>query len=74
MTIIMKLAKLAFIPVLFFCVVTTSHGQEVGFGVKGGLNLSSLNLEDPEASYDSRTGYHLGLFFEREIRQSGHPA
>ena len=58
----MKLAKLAFIPVLFFCVVTTSHGQEVGFGVKGGLNLSSLNLEDPEASYDSRTGYHLGLF------------
>lgn len=58
----MKLLTHAFISFLFFCILSKSQGQDVGFGVKGGLNLSSLNLEDPEASYDSRTGYHLGIF------------
>ena len=58
----MKFLKHAFICLLIFCTLSTSNGQSVGFGVKGGINLSSLNLEDPEASYDSRTGYHLGIF------------
>lgn len=58
----MKFAKHTFICLSFFCILSTARAQEVGFGIKGGLNLSTLNLEDPEASYDSRTGYHLGLF------------
>ena len=58
----MKLLRHACICFSFLCLVSTSFCQGVGFGVKGGLNLSSLNLEDPEASYDSRTGYHLGVF------------
>lgn len=57
----MKFTKHA-IVFLFFLGTLSTYGQDVGFGVKAGLNLSSLNLEDPEASYDSRTGYHAGLF------------
>lgn len=39
------------------------YAQETAFGIKGGLNLSTINLDDAEASYDSRTGYHAGIFF-----------
>jgi hypothetical protein len=35
---------------------------QVAFGIKGGLNLTTLNVEDPELSYDSRTGFHAGIF------------
>jgi hypothetical protein len=37
------------------------HAQ-VAFGLKGGLNLSTLNLKDAQSTYDSRTGYHAGIF------------
>ncbi len=37
-------------------------GQETAFGLKGGLNLSTLSIDDAEASYNSRTGYHAGIF------------
>lgn len=36
---------------------------QTSFGLKGGLNLSTLNVADPAATYDSKTGYHLGIFF-----------
>ncbi len=45
--------------------------QETAFGIKGGLNLSTLNLEDPEASYDSRTGYHFGVFLREKFDKIG---
>lgn len=35
---------------------------QVAFGLKGGLNLTTLNVEDPELSYQSRSGYHAGVF------------
>jgi hypothetical protein len=38
-----------------------ANGQ-VAFGFKGGLNLTTLNVEDPELSYESRSGYHAGVF------------
>lgn len=41
---------------------TVPASGQVAFGLKGGLNLTTLNIEDPELSYDSRTGYHAGLF------------
>jgi hypothetical protein len=43
-------------------VFSTTYSQEVGFGLKGGVNLSTLDIEDPEASYASKTGFHAGLF------------
>jgi hypothetical protein len=49
-----------FIVSLFF---TTQQGMaQVAFGLKGGLNLTSLKVDDPEASYNSRAGYHAGVF------------
>ncbi len=37
---------------------------QIDFGIKGGLNLGKLILSDPEASYQSKTGYHAGIFFQ----------
>lgn len=53
-----------FIPVtvlLFLLISVSSHGQ-IAFGIKGGLNLTTLDVRDPELSYESRTGYHAGIF------------
>lgn len=54
--------------VLFLVLAISSasvFGQDqpkTAFGIKGGLNLSSINLKDPQATYDGRTGYHAGVF------------
>ncbi|MBL7873380.1 MAG: PorT family protein [Cyclobacteriaceae bacterium] len=40
---------------------------QLDFGIKGGLNLSKLILSDPEASYQSKTGYHAGIFFQSKF-------
>ncbi len=50
------------IPIVLFFSVTGAWGQETAFGLKGGVNLTNLKVDDPEASYDSRTGYHAGVF------------
>ncbi len=53
------------ICVLLFTVISfasLAQSEGVAFGIKGGLNLSNLKVNDPQASYDSRTGYHAGLF------------
>jgi hypothetical protein len=44
---------------------------QVGFGIKGGLNLTTLNVEDPELSYESRTGYHAGIFLRSKFDKVG---
>ncbi len=46
----------------FFIFASFVTSAQVGFGLKGGLNLSTLNVKDPDLTYDSRTGYHLGVF------------
>lgn len=40
----------------------SANAQNTAFGLKGGLNLTNLKVDDPQASYDSRTGYHAGVF------------
>lgn len=48
---------------VFVILITSGHAQaQVAYGLKGGLNLSSIDLEDAEATYESRTGYHVGVF------------
>jgi hypothetical protein len=42
-------------------------GQDLGFGLKGGLNLASLKIDDPEASYKSKVGYHAGIFLRAKF-------
>jgi hypothetical protein len=55
--LILSITLVAFIPHL--------HAQNTAFGLKAGLNLSTLNVQDPAATYNSKTGFHGG-FFVRE--------
>jgi len=49
---------------VFVFLATISLAQEgpLAFGLKGGLNLSSLNVDDPDLAYDTRAGFHAGVF------------
>jgi len=44
--------------------LATSIGafSQTAFGVKGGINLSTINWNDAQATYDGRSGYHAGIF------------
>ena len=56
---------------IFILFSTLSAEAQVGFGLKGGLNLSTLNIDDPELSYDSRTGSHAGIFLRGKFDKIG---
>ncbi len=51
---------------LSFLTVASADAQ-VAFGIKGGLNLTTLDVKDPELSYESRTGYHAGIFLRSRM-------
>jgi hypothetical protein len=51
-----------------FC-VRIAAAQETAFGIKGGVNLSMLKFDDPQSSYNSRTGYHLGFFLREKFEK-----
>jgi Outer membrane protein beta-barrel domain len=55
-----KLNLIVIVSLLFLG--TSAVAQEMAFGLKGGLNLSEIKIDDPEASYNSKTGYHAGIF------------
>lgn len=59
-----------FIFLASFTLTYNAAGQ-VAFGLKGGLNLTTLNVEDPELTYDSRTGYHAGIFLRSRFGNVG---
>lgn len=65
----MKRAISIFVILFLFAGFTVS--AQLGFGIKGGLNLTTLNIEDPELSYDSRTGYHAGIFLRGKFDKVG---
>jgi hypothetical protein len=58
---------------IFALFITTSalFAQDVAFGIKGGLNLSSLKIDDPEATYNARTGFHAGFFLRGKFDKVG---
>ena len=58
----MKTKVFSLAGIYFLFIVSMAHGQDVGFGPKAGINLATLNIDDPEASYESKTGFHAGLF------------
>lgn len=53
-------AVLFLLSLILTCSV--AQAQDAAFGLKGGINLSTFNLDDTDATYDSRTGFHAGLF------------
>lgn len=59
---ILNMRKLNLIVIVGLLFLGTSAMAQTAFGVKGGLNLSEIKIDDPEASYNSKTGYHAGIF------------
>ncbi len=52
-----------FATLILFCTVLIASAQfKAQIGLKGGLNLASINTDDPKASYDATTGYHFGAY------------
>lgn len=63
------LIQLAFVAIPFF--LFNEATAQAAFGVKAGVNLTSIKIDDPEASYDSRTGFHAGLFLRGKFGKVG---
>jgi hypothetical protein len=61
--------KLGIVLFILFVATITMRAQDTAFGIKAGVNLTSMNLDDPEASYDSRTGYHAGIFLRGKFNK-----
>jgi hypothetical protein len=47
---------------IFLFVGFAATAQDVAFGPKLGINLTEIDVNDPEATYKGRTGYHAGIF------------
>src|SRR5688572_22554429 len=50
-------------------IANIGQAQNVAFGLKGGVNLSTFNFDDADATYDSRTGFHAGLFLRSKFNK-----
>jgi len=51
--------------------VHQAKAQDVAFGLKGGVNLTNLKVSDAQGTYDSRTGYHAGIFLRGKFNKVG---
>ena len=51
--------KIFFIGGMILCLNLISNAQSTHFGLKAGLNSSSINVEDGN-DFDSKTGFHVG--------------
>ena len=61
------LLKFKAIFIVSIMLMTVPGFGQTAFGLKGGLNLANLKVDDPEASYNSRTGYHAGIFLRSKF-------
>ena len=63
--------KLLFKAVMICSLVMSYElaSAQAAFGLKGGVNLTSLKLDDADASYDSRTGFHAGVFLRGKFEK-----
>ena len=50
---------------LFVAFVSNTNAQDVKFGIKGGLNVATLRINNLDA--DSRLGFHFGAVAELEL-------
>lgn len=64
--------KISFLVLASFVLLSVLPASaQVGFGIKGGVNLTTLDVKDPQLSYNSRTGYHAGLFLRGKFDKIG---
>lgn len=58
-----RIWKLSLVMLALFYGTNRAYSQaKFALGLKGGVNLASLNVSDPVASYQARTGFHAGAF------------
>jgi len=64
----MKFTKFLSASLLFLAVITTANAQEkASFGIKGGMNFSTVTQGKFEDGPDNRTGFHIGVVGEVPI-------
>lgn len=66
----MKMIRLSLLAVALL-VGTSLYAQDAAFGLKAGLNLSKIDIDDPEATYEGKTGYHAGIFMSSRVGKIG---
>ncbi len=62
--------KLFLLAIAIFSFSIVSNAQDVKFGFKGGLNLSTINGDDISDQADGRTGYHIGAVVQLSIAET----
>ena len=67
LTFVMVLLTLVLVMLLSL----VSMAQNPAFGIKGGLNLTNLKVDDADASYNSSSGFHAGLFIRERFSKVG---
>jgi hypothetical protein len=65
-----KIFRFTICLVVLSMAVTTARGQ-IRFGLKGGLNISSVKLSKDILAADNRTGFHIGPMIETMIPYTG---
>lgn len=68
---IKNMKRTILILVISVTILTHRAEAQAAFGLKGGLNLTTLNVKDPQLSYESRNGYHAGLFLRGKFDKIG---
>jgi Outer membrane protein beta-barrel domain len=59
----MKRITIGLFVLLGIMISEAVHGQaQFSLGIKAGANFSSINVSDPAATWDSKTGFHGGAF------------
>jgi hypothetical protein len=64
-------SRILFALIAITFIASSSASGQAAFGIKAGVNLTSLKIDDPEASYDSRTGFHGGVFLRGKFGKVG---
>lgn len=53
--------KLFLLAIMLIGFTSISNAQRLKLGVKGGINLSTINGDNVPSNFDARTGYHIGV-------------
>ena len=56
---------------LFFLSLPAYSQKHFAIGLKGGVNLASLDVTQPNTTYDNRTGWHGGAFILMRFNKVG---
>jgi Outer membrane protein beta-barrel domain len=67
----MKKSLFAFMVIALLCGSQSIHAQKIAFGVKAGVNLTSMNFDNSQFSSNPKLGYQVGFFFRATLHKIG---